>query len=195
MHLYLEEQQCISTWRSCSLSPISPSSLIFSLMASSTDFWLPTGEPRISAWSISTTWRPGAALNIRSPVPGSSQISSDLARFSCRPKAAASFPTNLRSQGTSSRLPPRVQSSKTFNSDRSFSSIGEIVKQNSRGLGGGALLDALERMDDVVFAKEVGWLGVCGVDKLQKLWCGFLHCHENSIVSYAVECILKVKLQ
>ena len=57
------------------------------------------------------------------------------------------------------------------------------------------LLDALGRMDDVVFAKEVGWLGICGVDKPQKLWCGLLHCHEHSIVSHAVERIFKVNLQ
>ena len=47
----------------------------------------------------------------------------------------------------------------------------------------------------MVFAKEVGWLDICKVDKHQKLWCGFLHCHEHSNAAHAVEHILKVKLQ
>ena len=52
----------------------------------------------------------GAALNLRSLVPGSSQMSSDLALFRFRPMAATSLSTILRSQSTSSRLLPRVTS-------------------------------------------------------------------------------------
>ena len=87
------------------------------------------------AWSLSVSQMPGTARSMAFLVVVSSQIISDFSQLSWSPSSPAARCTLSRSSKTSSRLPPRVLSSRknTFSSLHNCCTISCMVRQKSNG--------------------------------------------------------------
>ena len=107
---YLKRHNALCACRCWSLFPTTPKDLVFAMSVSQRPSMPPIGEP--SSHSRLVTQRPGTSWSMVFMVAVSLQIISVFSRLSCRPSSPGIRSTERRSSSTSSKLPPRLPSSK-----------------------------------------------------------------------------------